>query len=398
MKRLKKSLNIFSLSLIMFTSAASGDLLRAAPSEPETESITQSELPSIEVMFVLDTTGSMSGLIAAAKEKIWSIANTLASADPPPEIKMGVVGYRDRGDVYITTVAAFSDDLDAVYSQLMRFQAEGGGDTPESVNQALYEAVTKTDWSDGQDTYRVVFLVGDAPPHMDYQSDIPYAKSCELAVGRDIIINTIQCGTVPQTTPIWREIAQMGKGQFFRVAQSGDAVLYDTPYDKEIASLSRELDATRLYYGAPEELEKIEERKKKADTIYDVAAPSAVAKRAIFNAQEAGVKNFLGTQELIHGLETGVVGLDDLKEEELPSELHDMTKPELREYLDIQKQKRKELQAEIQGLAQKRQSFIEEKVKAEKDKGAKSLDITIYECIRMQAAAKNILYKDGPEY
>ena len=50
----------------------------------------------------------------------------------------------------------------------MRFQADGGGDTPESVNQALYEAVTKTNWSDNPTAYRVIFLVGvvcDILPH-----------------------------------------------------------------------------------------------------------------------------------------------------------------------------------------------------------------------------------------
>ena len=398
MKRQKTFPKIFYLSLFAITFMAPINLLSAAASKPETTSIIQSELPSIEVMFVLDTTGSMSGLIAAAKEKIWSIANTLASADPAPEIKMGLVGYRDRGDAYITTFTALFDDLDAVYTQLMRFQADGGGDTPESVNQALYEAVTKTDWSDNVHTYRVVFLVGDAPPHIDYQNDIPYAKSCQMAAKRDIIINTIQCGNMPQTTPIWREIAQMGEGQYFRVAQTGSAVLYDTPYDKEIAGLSRDLDATRVYYGAPEELEKMEERKKKADTIYEAAAPSALAKRAIFNAQKSGAKNFLGSQELIHDLETGTVDLDGLKKEDLPSELRGMSKTELKEHLAAQRKRRKELQSKIEGLAKKRQSFIEENVRAEKSKGAKSLDAKIYGCIRTQAAEKEILYKDGPKY
>src|SRR5262245_19358098 len=58
----------------------------------------------VEVVFVLDTTGSMGGLIAAAKEKIWSIASTLAQAKQAPEIQMGLVAYRDRGDAYVTQV------------------------------------------------------------------------------------------------------------------------------------------------------------------------------------------------------------------------------------------------------------------------------------------------------
>ncbi len=107
------------------------------------------------------------------KEKIWSIANTLASADPAPDIRMGLVGYRDRGDTYVTTVAPLSDDLDAVYSQLMPYQADGGGDGPESVNQALHEAVTRMAWSKpSARIYRVIFLVGAAPPRMDFRNDM----------------------------------------------------------------------------------------------------------------------------------------------------------------------------------------------------------------------------------
>ena len=103
---------------------------------------------SVDVVFVLDTTGSMRGLINAAKEKVWSIANTLASAKPTPDIRMGLVGYRDRGDDYVTRVYPLSDDLDAVYKDLRDYETGGGGDGPESVNQALDEAITKLTWED----------------------------------------------------------------------------------------------------------------------------------------------------------------------------------------------------------------------------------------------------------
>jgi hypothetical protein len=349
-------------------------------------------------MFVLDTTGSMGGLIAAAKEKIWSIANTLGSADPVPGIRMGLVGYRDRGDAYVTTFTSLSDDLDAVYTRLMKFQADGGGDTPESVNQALYEAVSKTDWSDNPDTYRVIFLVGDAPPQMNYRNDVKYAKSCRMAVQRDIIINTIQCGGIQETAPIWREIAQMGHGEYFRVSQSGSAVLYKTPYDKKIADLSRSLDGTRIYYGSPEALEKMEERKKTADQIYSVAEPSAVAKRTIFNSKKAGAQNFLGSQELVHAVESGTVDLEKMNKDELPLELRKMNKTELEQYIADRSKQRKGLQNEIETLAKKRQTYIEDKLKKERNRGADSLDAKIYKCIQTQAAQKDIAYTDGPEY
>lgn len=235
------------IAMIAILPAAFGlGVLYAADGPNESAAFIASERPSVEVVFVLDTTGSMGGLIAAAKDKIWSIANTLATADPAPRIKMGLVVYRDRGDAYVTTLTPLSDDLDAVYTQLMQFRADGGGDGPESVNQALYEAVTRPDWSRDPGAYRVIFLVGDAPPHMDYQDDVRYAESCRLATERDIVINTIQCGAMAETTPVWRRIARLAEGRYFQVEQSGGAVLYDTPYDERIAGLSAKLDGARI--------------------------------------------------------------------------------------------------------------------------------------------------------
>jgi Mg-chelatase subunit ChlD len=142
----------------------------------------QASKPRVEVVFVLDTTASMGGLIQAAKEKIWSIASTMASASQAPEVHMGLVAFRDRGDAYVTRVVDLSPDLDSMYATLMDFRAAGGGDGPESVNQALHDAVHRISWSQDENTYRVVFLVGDAPPHMDYGDDVPYAETVRVPV------------------------------------------------------------------------------------------------------------------------------------------------------------------------------------------------------------------------
>ncbi len=76
---------------------------------PPTVNPITNQRPKVEVVFALDTTGSMGGLIAAAKEKIWSIATTLDSSDTAPEIQMGLVAYRDRGDTYVTKVIPLSN-------------------------------------------------------------------------------------------------------------------------------------------------------------------------------------------------------------------------------------------------------------------------------------------------
>ena len=327
-----------------------------------------------------------------------SVANTLASADPTPDIRMGLVGYRDRGDAYITVFTPLSDDLDAVYARLMQFEAVGGGDTPESVNQALYEAVTKTDWSNSPAVYRVIFLVGDAPPKMNYPDDVKYVRSCARAVQNDIIINTVQCGNMSEMATIWRDIAQLGRGETFQVAQSGSAVRYDTPYDEKIAGLSRALDNTRIYYGDADHLREMEARRKTADEIYNEARPSAVAKRTIFNSKAAGERNFIGAQELVHAVASGELDLAEIPQSDLPGELKGMSGQALAALIETRSRERKQLQSQIEDLANKRQHFIENKVRDEKGGGADSLDTKIYRCIQVQAAQKGIEYTDGPAY
>jgi Mg-chelatase subunit ChlD len=164
------------IALALFTATvATVFLLQPEQTAGRTNPVTQppiaavaGEQSRIEVVFVLDTTGSMGGLIQAAKEKIWSIATTMTSAQSAPEIRMGLVAYRDRGDDYVSRVVDLSSDLDTMYATLMDLQANGGGDGPESVNQALHDAVHRISWSQDDNTYKVVFLIGDAPPHMDY--------------------------------------------------------------------------------------------------------------------------------------------------------------------------------------------------------------------------------------
>ena len=116
----------------------------------------------------------------------------------------------------MTRVRDLSPDVDGLYGELQQLSAGGGGDGPESVNQALHEAVTHMSWTPGQDVYKVVFLVGDAPPHMDYQDDVPYAESVRRARSHGIVVNTVQCGSMTSTASVWQSIAVAGSGPLRR--------------------------------------------------------------------------------------------------------------------------------------------------------------------------------------
>ena len=352
----------------------------------------------VDVVFVLDTTGSMSGLIQAAREKIWSIATTLASAQSAPEIRMGLVAYRDRGDAYVTRVVDLSSDLDSMYATLMDFRAGGGGDGPESVNQALHDAVHRMSWNEQDGTYKVVFLVGDAPPHMDYPNDVKYPVTLRAARARGIVVNAIQSGQMSSTTPAWQRIARLGNGNYFQVEDSGNAVAIATPYDEKIADLSAMLDDTRLYYGTREEKEKQRRKLEAADKLHAASSVESRARRATFNASKSGDANFLGEGELVDEVTSGRVDLADIDRDELPAPMQAMAPEEQAQVIKETAERRVELKRQITELTRERADYLEKKV--EEAGGAKdSLDDKIYRAVQEQAGRLGLTYEaDAPAY
>ena len=141
---------------------------------------------------MLDTTGSMAGLIEGAKRKIWSIATSILECTPDADIRMGIVAYRDIGDDYVTKVFPLTADIQDLYGDLLKLRAQGGGDWPESVNEALETGVAKMQWTQGDNVTRLLFLVGDAPPHMDYKQDTKYPEVVKIALSRGITVNAVQ--------------------------------------------------------------------------------------------------------------------------------------------------------------------------------------------------------------
>jgi len=352
--------------------------------------------PRIDVVFVLDTTGSMGGLIQTAKEKIWSIATTMASAQQAPEIRIGLVAYRDRGDAYVTRVVDLSSDLDSVYATLMDFQADGGGDGPESVNKALYDAVHNISWSEQDQAYQVIFLVGDAPPHMDY-NEVRYPEIIAAATNKGIVVNTIQCGDMPMTVEPWSQIAALSNGEFFQVEQAGGAVAFNTPFDEKIAELSAELDSTRLYYGSEEDKDRMKEKVAATEKMHAGLSAASRARRAEFNASEGGKTNLLGENELVSAVADGRVALDDLDAEALPASLRAMAPEEQVAYVAATAEKRESLQRQIRELSEERGDYIAKKV--DEAGGMKaSLDQKLYDAVKDQASEAGLEYKDGPAY
>jgi hypothetical protein len=345
--------------------------------------------PKIEVSFVLDTTGSMGQLIGGAKQKIWTIARQVVAGRPTPAIKLGLIGFRDRGDQYVTKVFDLSDDLDAVYGHLMEFQVGGGGDTPESVNQALNEAVTKISWSKDPNTLKLIFLVGDAPPHMDYPDDVKYPETVRLAKEAGIVIVAIQCGTYAATTPVWQDIAGTSGGGFVQIDQSGGMTRTSTPVDSELSRLGVELNRTVVPYGTAS-------RQSEVRTKESRAGGADVDRLVYLNVDRAefGAKVVVtGEGELIWDVVNHKVKLEEIPDSDLPVQLQPMSMEARKDFVDQQFSKRKELQIKVDELSTQRDAFIKSETEKKIAAGAgDSFDAKVAEIIQAQAVRRGIQY------
>lgn len=318
--------------------------------------------PTVEVAFVLDTTGSMGGLIEGAKRKIWSIATTIADSNPDADIRMGLVAYRDIGDEYVTKTFGLTTDIQDLYANLLELKARGGGDWPESVNEALDVAVNKLQWTADGDVRRIIFLVGDAPPHMDYAQDTKYPATLAAARRKAIIVNAVLAGDARDTERVWRDIAQNGNGRFIPIPQDGGhVVVIETPYDDDIIILQKEINETVIPYG-PRALQRRTEDKTHQLSQLAAAAPAAASEMASYLSKRAVTTSeaVTGGGDLVSDVAAGRRQLGSVKDDELPETLRALPPEQRAAELDKQMTQRKALNAKLAALVAKRDRYVAE--------------------------------------
>ena len=351
---------------------------------------------TLEMVFVLDTTGSMSGLLAGAKQRIWGIVNEVMQMPAHPAVRIGLVAYRDRGDSYVTQVLPLTSDLDQVYTTLMDYEANGGGDTPEDVRRALAEAIHRAGWSEDSSTIaQILFLVGDAPPHDDYMDEPSTEVTVAEAARRGMVVNTIQCGDIQGTREVWQAIAQRGEGRYFAIAQDGGVETITTPYDERLSQLGTKLGSTFVAYGGGAGTEgestriAARARQAAAETQIAMNAPRAAAADRAVNK----VLNREAYQgDLLQSIENGAVKLDAMKAEDLPDELRQLAPEARQQEIERRLADRRALRAEITALARQRDAFLtaERRRRAGKAGVQNSFDLAVSYALKQQLARKGI--------
>ena len=243
-----KAAGMLGLVLLLGRPAVGGGPLCRPPEAPE-EPVAVAEPRGVELAILLDTSGSMSGLIEAAKQKLWAMVNDLALAEPTPQLRVALLTFGNDGhnpeDGWVKVQTPFTDDLDLVSQRLFDQTTNGG---TEYVGRVLQSA-GQLEWDPSDRTLKLIILAGNESADQDQEA--PFRDMCRKLIGNGIIINAIYCGSAADNiAPAWREVARLADGQFASIDQNQGTIVVETPFDEQLGALSTALNATYLPFGA----------------------------------------------------------------------------------------------------------------------------------------------------
>jgi len=348
------------------------------------------EKPLVQMAILLDTSGSMSGLIDQARSELWAIVNEFIFArrgGAAPEVQVALYEYGKsslaKKGGYIRKIVQFTTDLDKVSEELFALKTNGGD---EYCGWVIQEATAKLEWSDLPDDLKVIFVAGNEP---FTQGPVDYRKSCKAAIGKNIIVNTIHCGSQSQgLSGKWKDGAVLADGKYLNIDQNRQIVHIAAPQDKEITELSVMLNGTYIAYG--ELGRRNYGRQSEQDRSASSLSPEASVQRSVAKSSS----NYRNEHwDLVDAYIKDSEKLRELKEEELPENMRKMTDKEKTEYVEAKAKERVEIQKKIQSLNEKRKKYVAAEMKQQQAAGEKTLGSAVIQAVREQAKKKNFKFE-----
>lgn len=353
----------------------------------ESEEAKADSKPLIEMAILLDTSGSMSGLIHQAKADLWKIVNEFAKVKRDgvrPQLRVALYEYGKSSlpasEGYTRLIVPLTEDLDKLSEELFKLKTNGG---QEYCGYVIDQASQELDWSSDPKNLKCIFIAGNEP---FTQGDVDFRFACGKATGRNITVSTIFCGdNATGVRTMWAEGAKIADGSYLSIDHNKKEPHIDAPQDDKLLSLSKELNKTYIAFGSASKRNESASRQ----TAQDTNASSLSKNSAVCRAVTKGSHLYCNSSwDIIDGCATGKIKLEDLKPEQLPEELRKLTIGQLKKHVEKLTKKRKEIQAKIKKLSKAREAFITEvraKMAADEDD---TLDSAIIKAVKKQAEKK----------
>jgi len=343
----------------------------------------------IQIALLLDTSSSMDGLIDQARSQLWKIINELAvthKSGRTPALEVALFEYGKssipEGEGYLRMVTSFINDLDKISAELYSLTTNGGD---EYCGMVIESAVKNLKWDGNNDNLKLIFIAGNEP--FD-QGTVNYKTSVRLAKTKGIIVNTIFCGDrITGIKTYWKDGADLAWGNYISIDHNMQVLHIEAPQDAEITQLGIELNNTYLAYGTAGKDKKA--RQKIQDSNAVKKSKAVAADRSISKASE----HYKNTDwDLVDAAASGKVDLEKIGQNELPSEIQDMSVKERENYIIKMAKKREIIKARINKLNEERKVYIREKQK--ENQSCSTLDTAIIKSVREQAKKKNFQFKE----
>jgi len=233
-------------------------------------------------------------------------------------------------------------------------------------------------WREGKGVLKLIFLVGDAPPHEGRQG-LYSADLSREAARKGITINTVRCGSADDTEEAWRKIAMATNGEYTSVAQDGGMIAVRTEYDDRMKALNARLSRTLIPVGGAGERAEAT-RRAEVNASMDGFAQAESAK---YRARSGK----LDSTDIATAMGKGR-SIDSFKDEELPAPVAAMPRPARKAYIEKQLAERSAVQAEIAKVAADRDKAIKAKAPA----GSAGMDDSVRRALKKQGAKAGIAY------
>lgn len=353
----------------------------------EPPKVSEKRTPKIQIAILLDTSGSMDGLIDQARTQLWKVVNTFAKAKQDgvaPVLEVALYEYGNdsipAAEGHVRQVVALTTDLDKVSEQLFRLTTNGG---QEFCGAAIQSATNGLQWSDHKDDYRAIFIAGNEP---FTQGSVSHVDACKAAITKGIIVNTIHCGSEQEGIDgKWKEGALLADGTFMSINSNTAVVHIASPFDEEIVKLSQDMNKTYIPYG--KDGKEAARRQEAQDSNAAEGGQGADVGRANAKASQ-NYRN--DSWDMVDALDLEKVKLEDIKKEDLPEELRKLTTEELKKHIDAKRTERAEIKKKLEELNKKRDAHVVEERKKLADKGGNTLDEAMVKTVKEQAGKKNI--------